>query len=195
MRRLPIPATFTLALACALLLACGDKSGQGSGGDGDGDGDGDSDTSGTTGGPDSDPVCDMYLECLAKVDPDSAPAEEEKYGPGGSCWTEETAPECVDDCQDKTDEILEDFPNEEVCGGEPLCADACCPKDMPCNADNPCCDGTDCYLVGADSCLCADLPERCNMCMTDCLGNMIMPEICEMSCKVWCMPDHDADPC
>lgn len=190
-------------LFSSLALACGDKGGGGSGdGSGDGDGDGDTNTSsGTdTGGPDSDPACDMYLECVGKVDPDNLQMNEDKYGQGGTCWSEETHEECVDDCMDFTEAYKDDNPNALECGGDELCPGGCCNEGDACNPDFPCCGAgmnppqVECFLEGATQCLCVNLPNRCNTCMNDCLATMMPPEICEASCKTWCEPNLDDDP-
>ncbi len=179
-----------VCIAASLALACGDGGGTDDGGD-----DGTSTSTDTgDGGPDSDAKCDAYIDCISKVDPDNAGAAEDKYGPGGTCWSEDTPEECIDDCVDFTGELLDDNPNALECGGEPLCPGQCCEKEADCNPDNPCCGDLVCFLDGATACRCLDLPERCNTCMNDCLATMMPPEICEMSCKTWCVPDLDVDP-
>lgn len=74
---------------------------------------------------------------------------------------------------------------EKPCG---VGVDVCCAEAEPCEVDEDCCDpGTyTCYLVGA-SYQCADLAALCQQCMTGCEG-MAPPEVCEMSCAVFCNP-------
>ena len=195
LRRLVRSYCLSGALLGCLTLACGGSKATDEG-SGDGDGESESGTGdGETGGTDSDPACDLYLECVMKVDPEAAADVEAKYGPGGTCWSEDPHDECVDDCDDAVLEILEDFPNELACGGDPLCGNTCCAKDSACDEYSECCGGLECHLTGATSCECADLPERCNTCMSDCLANMVPPEICTESCAVWCSPDIENDPC
>jgi hypothetical protein len=186
-------------LFSSLALACGDKGAGGDGeGSGDGDGDGDTatgDTGDETDGGDGDAACDQFLLCVDKVDTEEVyQMYLDKYGEGGTCWAEETPEECIDDCMDFMDAYKDDNPNALECGGDPLCPGQCCEKDTACNPDFPCCGDEVCFLEGATQCLCLNLPERCNTCMTDCLATMMPPEQCEAACKTWCVPDLSMDP-
>lgn len=184
-----------VCLLAPLAFACGDAKSTDSGsGDGDGDGESGSDDSTTGGGANSSDECDMYLECIDKVDPNNAPAAHDLFDPDGTCWMNESAADCSDDCKDFTDSYVDDFPNALECGGDPLCPGQCCEKKADCNPDFPCCDGTVCFQQGADRCNCLNLPEECTTCTNDCLANMVPPDTCEQSCKYLCEPDLDTDP-
>jgi hypothetical protein len=73
---------------------------------------------------------------------------------------------------------------EAACG---VASGVCCEDSQPCEVTEDCCEPETytCYLVGTTM-QCADLAMLCQQCMMNCMN--IPPDICEMSCMVFCNP-------
>jgi hypothetical protein len=66
-------------------------------------------------------VCRIYLECASSAMPGDAGELLEIYGSQGSCWTgtAEEAALCEDDCNERLDDLREQFPDDASCTQEP----------------------------------------------------------------------------
>jgi hypothetical protein len=66
-------------------------------------------------------ACEDYVACVSAVDPDGLGAVLDTYGPSGTCWTDgqETADVCDDACAGALDDLRDEHPREEACGGTP----------------------------------------------------------------------------
>lgn len=108
--RTPFLLTIGFSLACAGL---GKKD----------DGDDTQDTSPPGG---SEP-CEAYLDCVTDVDPSAYATAAASYGESGSCWQDTDAASCSAACDAARDELADENPLSQVCGGDGFPAVDGCP--------------------------------------------------------------------
>lgn len=65
----------------------------------------------------------------------------------------------------------------------------CCAELEECQTTEDCCDpATYTCTLEAASTKCIDLVAMCMECVTNCQGQGVPPDVCEMSCAIWCSP-------
>lgn len=68
-----------------------------------------------------------------------------------------------------------------------VAAGVCCMELEPCEVTEDCCEPETftCALEGPTY-KCLDLAQMCSDCLTNCMADGVPPDVCEMSCMVWC---------